>query len=38
VDELRVGVAVRYHVACELAGRPFDNITVDVAFGDRPIG
>ncbi len=38
LDELREGVAVRYHVACELAGRPFDDVIVDVAFGDRPIG
>jgi predicted nucleotidyltransferase component of viral defense system len=38
LDELREGVAVRYHVACELAGRRFDDITVDVAFVDRPIG
>jgi len=38
LDELREGVAVRYHVACELGGRPFDDVTVDVGFADRPIG
>jgi predicted nucleotidyltransferase component of viral defense system len=37
LDQLQEGVAVRYHAACELAGRPFDDITIDVAFGDAPI-
>jgi hypothetical protein len=38
LDQLQDGVAVRYHAACELAGRPFDDVTIDVAFGDAPIG
>lgn len=33
LDELEDAAAVRYHVSCELAGRAFDDITVDVAFG-----
>lgn len=28
---------MRYHASCELAGRRFDDVTVDVALGDRPI-
>lgn len=28
------GVAVRYHVAAELAGRPFEDAIVDIGFGD----
>lgn len=28
------GLAVRYHVVAELAGRIFESITVDVGFGD----
>jgi hypothetical protein len=38
LDELRDGSAVRYHAACQLAGRAFDDITVDVGFSDRLIG
>lgn len=37
LDQVREGVAVRYHAACELAGRLFDDVTVDVAFGDALI-
>ena len=33
LDDLEDAAAVRYHVSCELAGRAFDDITVDVAFG-----
>lgn len=29
--------AVRFHVTAELAGRRFDNFTVDVAFGDEVV-
>ena len=35
LNELEDAAAVRYHVSCELAGRLFDDITVDVAFS-RP--
>lgn len=34
LDQLEEGAAVRYHVECQLAGRPFEAVTVDVAFGD----
>jgi predicted nucleotidyltransferase component of viral defense system len=34
LDELEDAAAVRYHVSCELAGRVFDDIKVDVAFGN----
>ncbi len=34
LDELEDAAAVRYHVSCELAGRAFDDIKVDVAFGN----
>jgi hypothetical protein len=34
LDELREGAAVRYHVDCQLAGRRFEAVTFDVAFGD----
>ena len=34
LDEVRNGAAVRYHVDCQLAGRLFEAVTVDVAFGD----
>ncbi|MGI8610393.1 MAG: nucleotidyl transferase AbiEii/AbiGii toxin family protein [Candidatus Dormibacteria bacterium] len=34
LNQLREGAAVRYHVDCQLAGRLFDAIIVDVAFGD----
>jgi len=32
------GAAVRYHVTAELAGRPFEDVTVDVSFGEALIG
>jgi hypothetical protein len=32
LDALRDGAAVRYHVAAQLAGRRFDDVTVDVGF------
>jgi hypothetical protein len=38
LDELEDAAAVRYHVACELAGRPFEDINVDIAFGNPQIG
>ncbi|TAK30827.1 MAG: hypothetical protein EPO21_18515 [Chloroflexota bacterium] len=31
------GAAVRYHVAAELAGRPFEEVIVDVSFSDPPV-
>lgn len=31
---MREGASVRYHAAAELAGRPFDDVIVDVGFGD----
>ncbi len=31
------GAAVRYHVTAELAGRPFEDVTVDVSFGETLI-
>lgn len=31
------GAAVRYHVSAELAGRPFEDVTVDVSFGEALI-
>lgn len=34
LDQLRDGAAVRYHADCDVAGRRFDSVTVDVAFGD----
>lgn len=34
LDEVLEGAAVRYHVRADLAGRPFDDVIVDVAFGD----
>jgi hypothetical protein len=34
LDEVPEGAAVRYHVRVELAGRPFEDVIVDVAFGD----
>jgi predicted nucleotidyltransferase component of viral defense system len=34
LDQLEEGAAVRYRVECQLAGRPFEVVTVDVAFGD----
>ncbi|MBI4311120.1 MAG: nucleotidyl transferase AbiEii/AbiGii toxin family protein [Chloroflexi bacterium] len=34
LDEAMEGAAVRYHVATQLAGRRFEDVTVDVGFGD----
>jgi Nucleotidyl transferase AbiEii toxin, Type IV TA system len=34
LDEFREGAAVRYHVDCQLAGRLFEAVTLDVGFGD----
>jgi hypothetical protein len=38
LDDLEDAAAVRYHVSCELAGRAFDDITADVAFGSPELG
>jgi len=38
LDALLEGAAVRYHVSASLAGRPFEEVTVDVGFGDPPVG
>lgn len=37
LDAVLEGAAVRYHVVAELAGRPFEEVTVDVGFGDTPV-
>ncbi len=37
LDAALEGAAVRYHVAAELAGRPFDDVIVDVGFSDPPL-
>jgi hypothetical protein len=37
LDAVLEGVAVRYHVVAELAGRVFEDVTVDVGFGDPPV-
>jgi hypothetical protein len=34
LDHLLEGAAVRYHVSTYLAGRPFEEFTVDVGFGN----
>jgi hypothetical protein len=34
LDAMLEGVAVRYHVVAELAGRVFEEVTLDVGFGD----
>lgn len=34
LDAMREGAAVRYHVTTALAGRRFDDVTVDIGFGD----
>jgi Nucleotidyl transferase AbiEii toxin, Type IV TA system len=34
LDTMRDGATVRYHVTAELAGRRFDEVTVDIGFGD----
>ena len=38
LDALLEGAAVRYHVSASLAGRAFEEVTVDVGFGDPPVG
>lgn len=38
LDAAVEGAAVRYHVSAELAGRPFEEVIVDVGFGDPPVG
>ena len=38
LDQLLEGAAVRYHVSAYLAGRRFEELTVDVGFGDPPVG
>jgi hypothetical protein len=37
-NEAEEGAAIRFHIRCELAGRLFDYIAVDVGFGDALIG
>ena len=37
-NEAEEGSAVRFHIRCELAGRPFDDVTVDVGFRDALLG
>ncbi len=37
-DEGEDGAAVRFRMRCELAGRLFDEMIVDVGFSDRPAG
>ncbi len=34
LEAMREGAAVRYHLTAQLAGRKFDDVTVDVGFGD----
>ena len=38
LDHLLEGAAVRYHVSAYLAGRRFEELTVDIGFGDVPVG
>jgi len=38
LDALLEGATVRYHVSASLAGRSFEEVTVDVGFGDPPGG
>jgi hypothetical protein len=38
LDPALEGAAVRYHVTAQLAGRPFEDVTVDVGFGEPPFG
>src|SRR3972149_7499460 len=33
LDEALEGAAVRYHASAQLAGRPFEDVAVDVGFG-----
>jgi hypothetical protein len=37
-NEAEEGAAVRFHMRCELAGRLFDDMTVDVGFRDALLG
>lgn len=37
LDALMEGAAVRYHVTAQVDGRRFEDITVDVGFGDPPL-
>ncbi len=37
LDTVLEGAAVRYHVIAELGGRPFEDVKVDVGFGDPPV-
>lgn len=37
LDDIAEGAAVRYHVTAEVAGRPFEEIIVDVGFGDSTV-
>ncbi|MGH2460069.1 MAG: nucleotidyl transferase AbiEii/AbiGii toxin family protein [Chloroflexota bacterium] len=34
----RGGAAVRYHLTAHVDGRPFEDVTIDVGFGDPPAG
>ena len=38
LNQLQEGAAVRYSVDCQLAGRQFEAVTVDIAFGDPIVG
>ncbi len=37
LDPALEGAAVRYHATASLAGRPFEDVTVDVGFGDPAV-
>ena len=37
LDEALEGAAVRYHASAQLAGRPFEDVAVDVGFGDPAV-
>ena len=38
LDQLLEGATIRYHILAYLAGRPFEELTVDIGFGDPPVG
>jgi len=38
LDELLEGATARYHVSAYLAGRRFEELTLDVGFGEPPVG
>jgi len=38
LEGLEDALAVRYHASCHLAGRRFDEVTVDVAVGESVLG